>query len=232
MSRQQQEEKELIILYGYYQKLKYRSDVKHRKKRVWSRDLVVLKQNTITAKRCQKAALQPATCNAALRAVLDMGFNPCSEQAAVHQGRCVAMALFYKKVSKSGGHRDKAPRRAYISNPQIFIKRGLTSSPLNEYELMIAGHLVDPSDIPVSWSDIAGLDDVIQELRETVILPIQKRELFVDSQLAQPPKGKVVQSNIESHSGSVRPQFHMLKVRPHVPEPQGCFQCQFCNTMP
>nr|CAD7576774.1 unnamed protein product [Timema californicum] len=61
--------------------------------------------------------------------------------------------------------------------------------PLNEYELIIAGHLVDPSDIPVSWSDIAGLDDVIQEIRETVILPIQKRELFADSQLAQPPKG-------------------------------------------
>nr|CAD7402928.1 unnamed protein product [Timema poppensis] len=60
--------------------------------------------------------------------------------------------------------------------------------PLNEYELIIAGHLVDPSDIPVSWSDIAGLDDVIQEIRETVILPIQKRELFADSQLAQPPK--------------------------------------------
>ena len=55
--------------------------------------------------------------------------------------------------------------------------------------MMIAGHLVDPSNIPVSWSDIAGLDDVIQELRETVILPIQKKELFVDSQLTQPPKG-------------------------------------------
>nr|CAD7448421.1 unnamed protein product [Timema bartmani] len=27
-----------------------------------------------------------------------VGFNPCSEQAEVHQGRCVAMALFYTKV--------------------------------------------------------------------------------------------------------------------------------------
>jgi ATP-dependent 26S proteasome regulatory subunit len=58
--------------------------------------------------------------------------------------------------------------------------------------MMIAGHLVDPAAIPISWEDIAGLEDVIQELRETVILPIQKKELFADSLLTQPPKGIVV----------------------------------------
>jgi len=58
--------------------------------------------------------------------------------------------------------------------------------------MMIAAHLVDPSSIPISWADIAGLDDVIQELRETVILPIQKKELFADSHLTQPPKGMYV----------------------------------------
>lgn len=41
----------------------------------------------------------------------------------------------------------------------------------------------------VNWKDIAGLDHLIQELRETVILPIQKRKLFADSRLTQPPKG-------------------------------------------
>lgn len=41
----------------------------------------------------------------------------------------------------------------------------------------------------VNWKDIAGLDHLIKELRETVILPIQKRELFADSRLTQPPKG-------------------------------------------
>jgi len=58
--------------------------------------------------------------------------------------------------------------------------------------MMIAGHLVDPAAIPISWADIAGLDDVIQELRETVILPIQKKELFADSHLTQPPKGMYI----------------------------------------
>nr|CAD7588474.1 unnamed protein product [Timema genevievae] len=47
MFRQQQEDEELIILYGYYQKLKHRSVVKRRKKRVLSRNLE-LKRNTMS----------------------------------------------------------------------------------------------------------------------------------------------------------------------------------------
>lgn len=60
---------------------------------------------------------------------------------------------------------------------------------LNDYEMMIAAHLVHPEDISVTWGDIAGLENMIRELRETVILPIQRKELFADSQLTQPPKG-------------------------------------------
>uniref|UniRef100_A0A8C8ELZ5 Outer mitochondrial transmembrane helix translocase n=1 Tax=Oncorhynchus tshawytscha TaxID=74940 RepID=A0A8C8ELZ5_ONCTS len=41
----------------------------------------------------------------------------------------------------------------------------------------------------ITWSDIAGLDEVITELKDTVILPIQKRHLFEGSRLLQPPKG-------------------------------------------
>lgn len=54
--------------------------------------------------------------------------------------------------------------------------------------MMIATHLIDPMDIPVSWEHIAGLDAVIQELKETVILPIRRKELFEDSKLTQAPK--------------------------------------------
>jgi len=59
---------------------------------------------------------------------------------------------------------------------------------LTDYEMIIANHLVDPNNIKVSWNNIAGLDNVIQELKETVILPIQRKELFEDSQLTQAPK--------------------------------------------
>ena len=62
------------------------------------------------------------------------------------------------------------------------------SEHLTDYEMMIASHLVDPNDIKVSWQSIAGLEHVIQEFKETVILPIQRKELFEDSQLTQAPK--------------------------------------------
>lgn len=61
---------------------------------------------------------------------------------------------------------------------------------LTEYELMIASHLVDPNDITVTWSSIGGLGHVIQEIKETIILPVKRKDLFADSQLTQPPKGK------------------------------------------
>lgn len=66
---------------------------------------------------------------------------------------------------------------------------GVKNVKLSEYEMSIAAHLVDPLSMQVQWSDIAGLDDVITELKDTVILPVQKRHLFEGSKLLQPPKG-------------------------------------------
>ena len=60
---------------------------------------------------------------------------------------------------------------------------------LNEYELSIAAQLVDPQSIDVTWNDIAGLEDVIEDIKATVILPIRTPELFARSDLHQPPKG-------------------------------------------
>ncbi|XP_041066107.1 outer mitochondrial transmembrane helix translocase-like isoform X1 [Carcharodon carcharias] len=66
---------------------------------------------------------------------------------------------------------------------------GVEGIKLSEYELTIAAHLVDPRTLKVTWRDIAGLDEVITELQETVILPFQKKHLFHGSKLFQPPKG-------------------------------------------
>ncbi|XP_078269273.1 outer mitochondrial transmembrane helix translocase [Rhinoraja longicauda] len=66
---------------------------------------------------------------------------------------------------------------------------GVKNVKLTEYEMSIAAHLVDPLNMQVTWDDVAGLDDVIAELKDTVILPIQKRHLFEGSRLLQPPKG-------------------------------------------
>ncbi|KAG2469095.1 ATD1A protein, partial [Polypterus senegalus] len=65
---------------------------------------------------------------------------------------------------------------------------GVEGIKLTEYEMNIASHLVNPRSIKVTWRDIAGLDDVITELQDTVILPFQKRHLFKGSKLFQPPK--------------------------------------------
>ncbi|CAJ0916504.1 unnamed protein product [Ranitomeya imitator] len=66
---------------------------------------------------------------------------------------------------------------------------GVKNVKLTEYEMSIAAHLVDPLSMQVTWSDIAGLDEVITDLKDTVILPIRKKHLFENSRLLQPPKG-------------------------------------------
>lgn len=75
---------------------------------------------------------------------------------------------------------------------------------LNEYELCIASNIVLPTSIECSWQDIGGLENIINDLRETVIYPLKnfETELSVNvtnlnkqqiiskrSRLIQPPKG-------------------------------------------
>ncbi|CAM9154161.1 unnamed protein product [Lampetra fluviatilis] len=67
-------------------------------------------------------------------------------------------------------------------------KVGVQGVKLNEYELSIAAHIVDRS-MQVSWDDIAGLDEVISDLKDNVIAPFHKRHLFRSSRLLQPPSG-------------------------------------------
>lgn len=72
---------------------------------------------------------------------------------------------------------------------QLMKRIGVEGVKLTEYEMNIASHLVDPQTMKVSWRDIAGLDETINELQDTVILPFQKRHLLAGSKLFQPPKG-------------------------------------------
>ncbi|KAF3850596.1 hypothetical protein F7725_012368, partial [Dissostichus mawsoni] len=58
---------------------------------------------------------------------------------------------------------------------QLMRRIGVEGVSLTDYEMNIA--------------DIAGLDETINELQDTVILPFQKRHLLTGSKLFQPPKG-------------------------------------------
>jgi len=88
-------------------------------------------------------------------------------------------------TSKKKARKTAAEQLKRLANDQHAVE----ISKLNDYEMMIAAHLVNPKEIKVTWEDIAGLEGLIQELRETVILPIQRKELFADSLLTTPPKG-------------------------------------------
>ncbi|CAG5920301.1 outer mitochondrial transmembrane helix translocase isoform 1-T1 [Menidia menidia] len=81
--------------------------------------------------------------------------------------------------------KNQAKKRA----EQLMRRIGVEGVKLTEYEMNIASHLVDPQTMKVSWRDIAGLDETINELQDTVILPFQKRHLLPGSKLFQPPKG-------------------------------------------
>ncbi|KAG9509261.1 ATPase family AAA domain-containing protein 1, partial [Fragariocoptes setiger] len=81
----------------------------------------------------------------------------------------------------------EAKERAQRLFSQLHLNNVATS--LNEYELSIAAQLVNPNSIEVSWNDIAGLENVIDDIKATVILPLKAPDLFSRSTLHQPPKG-------------------------------------------
>lgn len=61
---------------------------------------------------------------------------------------------------------------------------------LDEYEQALAGEIVPPASISVTFESIGGLDDIIASLRESVIYPLVYPELFSSkSGLLGAPKG-------------------------------------------
>lgn len=70
------------------------------------------------------------------------------------------------------------------SNPNL---KSLT---FNEYEKLLLNSLITPEDLQVTFNDVGGLNEIIDELREAVILPLTEPEIFTAHQsLIQSPKG-------------------------------------------
>ncbi|KHJ41805.1 ATPase, AAA family [Trichuris suis] len=61
-----------------------------------------------------------------------------------------------------------------------------TTQQLTDYELQIASQIVVGDESDVTWNDIGGYDDLLAELKDTVILPLKLRS---SSTFLQPPKG-------------------------------------------
>ncbi len=63
-------------------------------------------------------------------------------------------------------------------------------STFNEYELLIASQLVDPSQIDITFNDIGGLDGIVDTIKSDIILPLLANPILKGkSQYFQPPKG-------------------------------------------
>ncbi|KAL9064689.1 MAG: hypothetical protein Q9157_007736 [Trypethelium eluteriae] len=61
---------------------------------------------------------------------------------------------------------------------------------LSSYEQTIAMEVVTPDEIPISFDDIGGMDDIIEELKESVIYPLTLPHLYTSSSsLLSAPSG-------------------------------------------
>ena len=81
----------------------------------------------------------------------------------------------------------KNKQLARLSDPNRPRKEDLR---LTQYEEVILQELVFPEDISVSFEDIGGLSDIIEDLRESVIYPLTLPELYsTSSSLLAAPSG-------------------------------------------
>ncbi|KAF4632493.1 hypothetical protein G7Y89_g5639 [Cudoniella acicularis] len=116
---------------------------------------------------------------------LPLGTDPEKEQ---HDQARVKAAANLRRLDRSrdesdsedsledGRRRGTRPRKADLE--------------LDQYESQIALEVVAPEDIPVGFDDIGGLDDIIEELKESVIYPLTMPHLYShSSSLLAAPSG-------------------------------------------
>lgn len=95
-------------------------------------------------------------------------------------------AAILRKLDGGEESEDEAPRGEGKKGRRP--KRG--ELVLNQYEQAIAMDVVAPDDIPVSFEDIGGLSEIIEELKESVIYPLTMPHLYTStSSLLTAPSG-------------------------------------------
>jgi SpoVK/Ycf46/Vps4 family AAA+-type ATPase len=107
---------------------------------------------------------------------LPLGTDPEKEQ---HEQARVRAAANLRRIDRLRGDSD--------SDDESGRSRGNSRRPrkedldLDQYESQIAMEVVAPEDIPVGFDDIGGLDDIIEELKESVIYPLTMPHLYSQS---------------------------------------------------
>lgn len=85
----------------------------------------------------------------------------------------------------------KQKREAQKKAKLLFDRINLSSNKmiLNEYELVVASQLIDPQTIDISWNHIGGLDNIIDDIKSEVVLPIKMPHIFPGALNHRPPSG-------------------------------------------
>ncbi|KAI9054775.1 hypothetical protein LZ554_001923 [Drepanopeziza brunnea f. sp. 'monogermtubi'] len=108
---------------------------------------------------------------------LPLGTDPEKEQ---HEQARVRAAANLRRLDKSRREHDDSEDEygQGIDGSQRPRKEDLN---LDQYESQIAMEVVAPEDIPVGFDDIGGLEDIIEELKESVIYPLTMPHLYSQS---------------------------------------------------
>ncbi|XP_013395490.1 ATPase family AAA domain-containing protein 1-B [Lingula anatina] len=89
-------------------------------------------------------------------------------------------------LDPTSSDKEKALQKAKDLMKKIGVKETVK---LTDYELCVAANLVDLCSIEMDWTDIGGLQEVKEDIRETVIFPFKRHDLVMGSSLLRAPKG-------------------------------------------
>lgn len=67
--------------------------------------------------------------------------------------------------------------------PQVYVLQDVPTE--NEFEKRLLAEVIPPSEIGVTFDDIGALETVKDTLKELVMLPLQRPELFCKGQLTK-----------------------------------------------
>ncbi|KAL8834844.1 MAG: hypothetical protein Q9170_003586 [Blastenia crenularia] len=105
---------------------------------------------------------------------------PDQEQLNRKAAAAAVLRRLDRKPSEESRHGDKNTQRRSRKEDLV----------LNQYEQIVAMDVVAAEDIPVTFEDIGGLGDIIEELKESVIYPLTMPHLYArTSSLLSAPSG-------------------------------------------
>jgi len=130
-------------------------------------------------------------CNRLMGMLEESSYSNNQEQSSAQEKAAAAYNRLYSVFTSSKSKNDdNSDQDSDDDSTGQSVMSRLGSLKLNSYEQSIAMEVVAPSDIALSFDDIGGLDDIIEELREGVIYPLTMPHLYSgNSSLLSAPSG-------------------------------------------